>query len=108
MKIKIFIVFFLSVLSLKIMAQEIENNLANDHEKAIKAVNEGEILTLDQILQKINRNFDGRVVSINLKDNEKGLFGWVYDIMIIDVNNKVKQIRVDAGTSTVLSVISGD
>tara|TARA_B100000242_G_scaffold207118_1_gene150277 strand:+ start:100 stop:372 length:273 start_codon:yes stop_codon:yes gene_type:complete len=90
------------------MAQEIENNLANDHEKAIKAVNEGEILTLDQILQKINRNFDGRVVSINLKDNEKGLFGWVYDIMIIDVNNKVKQIRVDAGTSTVLSVISGD
>ena len=90
------------------MAQEIENNLANDHEKAIKAVNEGEILTLDQILQKINRNFEGRVVSINLKDNEKGLFGWVYDIMIIDVNNKVKQIRVDAGTSTVLSVISGD
>ena len=59
-------------------------------------------------MQKINRNFEGRVVSINLKDNEKGLFGWVYDIMIIDVNNKVKQIRVDAGTSTVLSVISGD
>ena len=71
-------------------------------------MNEGEILTLDQILQKINKNFDGRVVSINLKDNEKGLFGWVYDIMMIDVNNKVKQIRVDAGTSTVLSVISGD
>ena len=108
MKIKFLIAFFLIFLSLKILAQEIENNLANDHEKAIKAVNEGEILTLDQILQKINRNFDGRVVSINLKDNEKGLFGWVYDIMIIDVNNKVKQIRVDAGTSTVLSVISGD
>ncbi len=108
MKIKIFIVFFLTLSFLKIFAQEIENNLINDHEKAIKAVNEGEILTLDQILQKINRNFEGRVVSINLKDNEKGLFGWVYDIMIIDVNNKVKQIRVDAGTSTVLSVISGD
>ncbi len=108
MKIKIFIVFFLTLSFLKTFAQEIENNLINDHEKAIKAVNEGEILTLDQILQKINRNFEGRVVSINLKDNEKGLFGWVYDIMIIDVNNKVKQIRVDAGTSTVLSVISGD
>ncbi len=108
MKIKILIVFFLTLSFLKIFAQEIENNLINDHEKAIKAVNEGEILTLDQILQKINRNFEGRVVSINLKDNEKGLFGWVYDIMIIDVNNKVKQIRVDAGTSTVLSVISGD
>ena len=108
MKIKIFIAFFLTFWFLKTLAQEMENNSINDHEKAIKAVNEGEILTLDQILQKINRNFDGRVVSINLKDNEKGLFGWVYDIMMIDVNNKVKQIRVDAGTSTVLSVISGD
>ena len=108
MKTKIFVAFFITFWSLKIIAQEIEDNLINDHEKAIKAVNEGEILTLDQILQKINRNFDGRVVSINLKDNEKGLFGWVYDIMIIDVNNKVTQIRVDAGTSTVLSVISGE
>ena len=108
MKIVIFIAFFLNLLLLQVFAQEIERNLINDHEKAIKAVNEGEILTLDQILKKINKNFDGRVVSINLKDNEKGLFGWVYDIMMIDVNNKVKQIRVDAGTSTVLSVISGE
>ena len=108
MKIIILIAFYLIFSPLKVFAQEIESNSKNDHEKAIKAVNEGEILTLDQILQKINRNFNGRVVSINLKDSEKGLFGWVYDIMIIDVNNKVKQIRVDAGTSTVLSVISGD
>ena len=108
MKLIIFIAFFLNFSPPEIFAQEIERNSRNDHEKAIKAVNEGEILTLDQILQKINRNFDGRVVSINLKDNEKGLFGWVYDIMMIDVNNKVKQIRVDAGTSTVLSVISGE
>ena len=108
MKIIVLITFLLNFLPLKVFVQEIESNPRNDHEKAIKAVNEGEILTLDQILQKINRNFDGRVVSINLKDNEKGLFGWVYDIMMIDVNNKVKQIRVDAGTSTVLSVISGD
>ena len=57
---------------------------------------------------KINSNFEGRVLSINLKDNEKGLFGWVYDIMIIDINNKIKQVRVDAGTSTVLSVVSGE
>ncbi len=96
------------IVSIKISAQEFGNSSNNDHEKAIKAVNDGEILTLDQILDEIDRSFDGRIISINLKDNEKGLFGWVYDIMMIDANNKVKQIRVDAGTSTVLSVISGD
>ena len=79
----------------------------NDHEKAIKAVNEGEILPLNDILKNITENFFGRVISINLKDNEKGLFGWVYDIMIIEFDNNVKQLRVDAGTSTILSVETG-
>ena len=39
----------------------------NDHEKAIKAVNEGEILPLNEILTNITKNFNGRVISINLK-----------------------------------------
>jgi len=94
--------------SVNIFAQENIEEGDGDHEKAIKAVNDGEILPLDQILEKINKEFMGRVISINLKDNEKGLFGWVYDIMIIDSSNNVKQLRVDAGTSTVLSVISGE
>ena len=102
----IIIIFFIFLE--KVQSQDFSNEIMNDHEKAIKAVNEGEILTLDQILEKVNRNFDGRIISISLKDSEKGLFGWVYDIMIIDVNNKVKQVRIDAGTSTVLSVISGN
>ena len=85
-----------------------EGNLReSDHEKAIRAVNEGEILPLDEILNKVQNKFTGRIISINLKDNEKGLFGWVYDIMIIDIENNVKQLRVDAGTSTILSVKSG-
>ena len=98
-----FLLFFAAVLPLSSVSDE----TIDDHEKAIKAVNEGEILPLDEILKKISEKFYGRVISINLKDNEKGLFGWVYDIMMIDNNNNVKQIRVDAGTATVLSVLSG-
>ena len=83
------------------------NEQLADHEKAIKAVNEGEILPLDEILVKVSQKYAGRVISISLKDSEKGLFGWVYDIMIIEPGNMVKQIRVDAGTSTILSVVTG-
>ena len=100
---------FMYLLIFFVLSQKnIYSETINDHEKAIKAVNEGEILPLNEILTKITKNFNGRVISINLKDNEKGLFGWVYDIMIIDNKNNVKQLRVDAGTSTVLSVISGE
>ncbi len=91
----------LILLETTLVAQE------SEHDKAIKAVNEGEILPLDRILENVNQEFDGRVLSVNLKDSERGLFGWVYDIMIIESTNRVVKIKVDAGTATVLSVISG-
>ena len=99
--------YFFLIICLFLFDARIEAESLSDHEKAIKAVNEGEILPLDEILKKIDEKFYGRVISINLKDSEKGLFGWVYDIMMIDNNDNVKQIRVDAGTSTVLSVLTG-
>ena len=80
----------------------------NDHEKAIEAVKNEEILPLDQILLSIKNKFEGRILAINLKDNEQGLFGWVYDIRMINSKNKVINLRVDAGTSTVLMVEGGD
>ncbi len=100
--------FLILLISFVLFQNHPYSQTINDHEKAIKAVNEGEILPLNEILTNITKNFNGRVISINLKDNEKGLFGWVYDIMIIDNKNNVKQLRVDAGTSIVLSVISGE
>ena len=101
------LIFFIINLSFFTNIKGKDNLRESDHEKAIRAVNEGEILPLDEILNKVQKNFTGRIISINLKDNEKGLFGWVYDIMIIDIENNVKQLRVDAGTSTILSVKSG-
>ena len=39
-------------------AQENNDSILSDQEKAIKAVNEGEILTLDQILEDSLENVD--------------------------------------------------
>ena len=84
------------------------NAASNDHEKAIEAVKNGEILPLDQILMSLKNEFEGRVLAINLNDSEKGLYGWVYDIRMINSSNKVINLRVDAGTSTVLMVEGAD
>ena len=101
----IFYILFLLVIN---FGFEISNAQINDHEKAIEAVKSGEILPLDQILLNIRNQFDGRVLAINLKDNEQGLFGWVYDIRMINSYNEVINLRVDAGTSTVLMVEGAD
>ena len=37
----------------KVQSQDFSNKIMSDQEKAIKAVNEGEILTLDQILKNL-------------------------------------------------------
>ena len=79
----------------------------SDHEKAIQAVKDEEILSLDIILNSIKQKYSGRILAINLKDNEQGLFGWVYDIRMIDSTNKVINLRVDAGTASVLMVEQG-
>tara|TARA_B100001057_G_scaffold356867_1_gene358857 strand:- start:176 stop:505 length:330 start_codon:yes stop_codon:yes gene_type:complete len=79
----------------------------SDHEKAIQAVKDEEILPLDIILNSIKQKYSGRILAINLKDNEQGLFGWVYDIRMIDSTNKVINLRVDAGTASVLMVEQG-
>ena len=81
-------IIFLLLLSFFVNKQT--NSVESDQDKAIRAVNEGEILPLNQILDNVQEEFSGRVLSINLLDNEKGLFGWVYDIMIIDNKNNVK------------------
>lgn len=104
MKANIFLYFVILFFSLSTYV--FANN--NDHEKAIEAVKNGEILPLAQILQSIQEKFDGRILAINLKDSEKGLFGWVYDIRMINENNKVINLRVDAGTSTVLLIEGGE
>tara|TARA_B100000989_G_scaffold251453_1_gene199480 strand:- start:138 stop:461 length:324 start_codon:yes stop_codon:yes gene_type:complete len=101
----IFYIFFLLVVNFSF---ENCNSQINDHEKAIEAVKSGEILPLDQILLNIRNQFDGRVLAINLKDSEQGLFGWVYDIRMINSYNEVINLRVDAGTSTVLMVEGAD
>ena len=100
--IKIFLTLFLAFTPLFLDSSE------SDHEKAIEAVKDGQILPLDQILASLNNKYQGRVLAINLKDSEKGLFGWVYDIRMIDKGNKIINLRVDAGTSTILFIETGD
>ena len=100
-KINALLLFFLIVNPFSTFGQ------TSDHEKAIQAVKDEEILPLDIILNSIKQKYSGRILAINLKDNEQGLFGWVYDIRMIDSTNKVINLRVDAGTASVLMVEQG-
>ena len=75
-----------------------------DQESARLAVQSGQIMPLEDILSKVNRNFQGKILEVILKDQEEGMHGWVYDIKIFTKENDDIMLRVDAGTGTVLKV----
>lgn len=72
-----------------------------DHETARKALEQGEILPLGQVLALIERDFQGDVVEIEL---ERKTGNWIYDIEIIDADGRVREVEIDAKSGDVLKV----
>ena len=71
----------------------------SDHERARKAVQSGQILPLQEILQKVSKDYPGQVLEVEL-DQEKD--GWVYEIKQLTSAGPIVKLEVDAKTGQVL------
>ncbi len=71
----------------------------SDHERARKAVKSGQVLPLQDILQKISKDYPGQVLEVEL-DQEKGT--WIYEIKQLSSNGTILKLDVDAKTGQVL------
>ncbi len=71
----------------------------SDHERAKKALESGQVLPLQDILQKISKDYPGQVLEVEL-DQEKG--AWIYEIKQLSSNGTILKLDVDAKTGQVL------
>ena len=71
----------------------------SDHERAKKALESGQVLPLQDILQKISKDYPGQVLEVEL-DQEKGT--WIYEIKQLSSNGTILKLDVDAKTGQVL------
>ena len=78
-----------------------------DHDRARAAVQSGEIMALHDILARIHKRHEGRVLEVVLRDQEEGLHGWVYEIRMFTPEDALLVLRVDAGTATILKIERG-
>jgi hypothetical protein len=78
-----------------------EEEEEEDQEKARKALENREILPLGNVLAQIQEKFSGDVVEIEL---ERKAGAWVYEIEIIGVDGRVRDIDVDGKTGDVLNI----
>ena len=74
------------------------------HDRALKAVMDGEILPLQSILQGVEARIKGAVVGVVLVDQEEGLHGWVYDVKVYTEGGGITLLRVDATTGSILRI----
>jgi uncharacterized membrane protein YkoI len=77
---------------------------AADHERARKAMEDGQIKPLAEILANVDTEFAGRVIEVKLTDIDEGLSGWIYAITLLSPQDNVLSLKVDAGTGVILQV----
>lgn len=75
---------------------------SDDHAEARRAVERGELKPLSEILARIEKEFDGRVLEVEL-DRHRGN-RLVYEIELLTPDGRVLEIRYDGRTGERLSV----
>lgn len=76
-----------------------------DHDRARQALEAGEVLPLRTILERVEREYPGQVVDIELErenEHKNGPEGWVYKIKLLRSGGALVRLKVDARTGAVI------
>lgn len=73
----------------------------HDHDRARQALEAGEILPLRIILDRIERDYPGRIMEVDLERKEEG---WRYEIKLLRSNGALVKLKIDAHNGTVLGI----
>lgn len=71
-----------------------------DHDRALEAVQRGEVMPLEQVLAAVRAKVDGVVVRTKL-EQEDGV--WVYELKVLDREGRMREIYVNAKTGELIN-----
>lgn len=70
-----------------------------DHDRARAALKAGEVLPLQEVLEKVQRSHPGELLEVELeRDNGR----WVYELKLLQSGGRLLRLDVDAKTAAVL------
>ncbi len=78
----------------------------DDHERARRAFESGEIVGLRQILGRVQSTYQGKILEIELRERRRDGWGppWVYMVKVLTPQGHVLALELDAKTTRVLRV----
>jgi uncharacterized membrane protein YkoI len=71
----------------------------SDHMEARRLVESGRILSLEQVLESVHRQWPGRILEVELETKHRG---YVYEIELLDLHGHVWEMKVDAVSGKIL------
>lgn len=77
----------------------------DDHEAARRLQRQGDILSLEAILERVSIAPESRLLETEL-EREGGR--WIYELEVLDPDGRVREHRVDAATGEVIGVEAED
>jgi uncharacterized membrane protein YkoI len=77
----------------------------DDRHDAQRAVDSGEVVPLHRLLTRIHRDFNGRVLKVELeREYYEGNLKWIYEAKILTANGHVMELYYDAQALELLNV----
>jgi uncharacterized membrane protein YkoI len=74
-----------------------------DHERARKALEAGEVLPLKTILERVEQNFPGQVMDVELeRERVGGRERWIYEIKVLRTGGALVKLKLDARDGSVM------
>jgi uncharacterized membrane protein YkoI len=77
----------------------------DNHDRARRASEGGEILTMPEILKRIRSQTPGRVLDTEL-EREDGR--WIYEIKLLDAKGRLYEVEIDAHNGEILRKWEGE
>ena len=71
----------------------------DDHERALQAVQAGQVLPLRSVLERLEREHPGQVLEVELEDDNGR---WLYEIKLLQAGGQRIKLELDAKTGAVL------
>ncbi len=73
---------------------------SEDHEQAMRAVQSGTILPLGEVLSRLERDYPGQVLEVELEEEDGK---WIYEIRVLQQGGRLIKVKLDARTADIIS-----
>jgi uncharacterized membrane protein YkoI len=71
----------------------------HDHDRARQAVEAGEVLPLKMIMERVERDYPGKVMEVELERHGER---WIYEIKLLRAGGALVKVKIDGRTGEVI------